>query len=105
MSEFLLVFTTLGSKEEAEKIALAVTKERLTVCSQIEGPITSVYWWQDKLEKDEEWRCTFKTSNKLFPELEAKLKQLHPYETPEILAIPIENGSKEYVTWMKTELK
>ncbi len=105
MSDYLLVFTTLESKEDAEKMAQQITKERLTACTQVEGPITSVYWWKDKLESAEEWRCSFKTSVELFPLLEEKLKQFHPYETPEILAIQIERGSKEYLAWMKSELK
>ncbi len=105
MTDYILVQTTTDSQQAAEKIALKITELRLSACAQIEGPITSVYKWKGKLEKEIEWKCTFKTSGKLFRKLETKLKEIHSYETPEIVAIPILEGSDEYLSWMKNELE
>jgi len=102
---YLLVVTTLAKAEEAEKIAALMVKKRLAACAQVEGPITSIYWWKNSLEKEREWKCSFKTSVDLFPELEKALKQSHPYETPEIVGVPIKTVSQEYRAWMKAELK
>ncbi len=105
MSEYILVQTTLSEKEDAVRIAKVITEEKLTACTQIDGPILSVYWWKEKLESDEEWRCTFKTRKGLYEQLEKRLKEVHPYETPEIIAVPILHGSREYLDWISNEVK
>jgi periplasmic divalent cation tolerance protein len=103
MAEFFIVHTTTDSKEEAENLAFLATKERLAACAQIEGPLTSYYWWQDKLEKADEWRCVFKTSAGLLPDLEKMLKKNHSYDVLELVAIPIVKGSNEYLSWLEKE--
>ncbi len=104
MNEFILVSTTTASREDAEKIGFKITEKKLSACSQVEGPITSVYWWKEKLEKEEEWRCTFKTAKRLFPEIEKEIKRSHPYETPEIIATEIVDGSAEYLDWLRSQI-
>lgn len=104
MSDYCLVITTTDSRQEAEELSFRITEARLSACSQIEGPITSVYWWQGELEKGEEWKCTFKTSMVKYEELERKLNEIHSYDTPEIIVIPITKGSKAYLDWMGEEL-
>jgi periplasmic divalent cation tolerance protein len=105
VDQFILVQTTVAQKEDAERIAKAVTMERLSACAQVEGPITSLYWWKGTLETAVEWKCTFKTANRLFDQIANRIKTIHPYETPEIIAIPILNGSAEYLTWLEEELQ
>ncbi|MBU2514123.1 divalent-cation tolerance protein CutA [bacterium] len=105
MTDYILVQTTTNSLQEAEKIASEITGLRLAACTQIDGPITSVYHWKGQVEKDSEWRCSFKTSRNLFKTLETRIKEIHTYETPEIIAIPILETSSEYAEWMKNELE
>ena len=105
MSDYILVQTALSEREDALRMAKFITEAKLTACTQIDGPIQSVYWWKEKLESEEEWCCTFKTKSSLYPELEVKIKEVHPYETPEIIAIPIVDGSTDYLKWIDEEVK
>ncbi len=100
-----LVITTSSNKEEVQKLAETMVQKRLAACAQVEGPITSTYWWKGKVEKDEEWKCSFKTSEALYPELERLLKHEHSYDVPEIIAIPIVEGNNDYLSWLAKELK
>jgi len=72
---------------------------------QIVGPITSTYWWKGSIETAEEWLCLIKTSQNLYADLEKVIKEMHPYETPEIIAIPILTGSSDYLQWLDNELR
>jgi len=103
-SEFILVHTTLNSREAAEKFSKEITSAKLSACSQVEGPITSFYWWQGKLEEEQEWRCTLKTTQEAYQRLEQKIKEVHPYDTPEIIVIPILRGSKDYLNWVEANI-
>jgi len=103
--EFVQLTTTTESKEEAEKIAQTLVKRRLAGCVQIIGPITSIHRWKGKVEKADEWLCFIKTKKELYSNVEDAIKQIHKYETPEIIAIPITAGSKEYLEWLSNELK
>jgi len=105
MEEYIQVFTTTEKKEDAEKIAKVLIERRLAGCIQIVGPIVSTYWWKNNVEKAEEWLCFIKSKKTLYDELENAIKEIHPYETPEIIAIPIVCGSKDYLEWLKSELK
>jgi len=70
---------------------------------QIGGPIESHYWWQGKLESSQEWQCVAKTRADLYDKIEAAIKQLHPYDEPEIIATPITAGSAGYLSWIDSE--
>lgn len=100
MEEYVHVFTTVGERENAERIARVLVEARLVACVQVVGPIESTYWWKGKIEKATEWLCLIKTRKELFGEVEKAIKELHPYETPEIIALPITVGSKEYLEWI-----
>ncbi len=102
---FLMVITTTDSVEDANRIADAVVKKRLVACAQVEGPMISTYWWEGKVEQGQEWKCSMKTSTALYSDLEAELTRVHTYDTPEIIAIPIVQGSREYLAWMADELE
>lgn len=103
--EYIQVFTTTEKKEDAEKIAKALVEKRLAGCIQIVGPIVSTYWWKGNVETAGEWLCFIKSKKNLYEELEKAIKETHPYETPEIIAMPITAGSKDYLEWLNNELK
>ncbi|MFH2133180.1 MAG: divalent-cation tolerance protein CutA [bacterium] len=104
-SGYLVVYTTTANRPDADRLASALIEKRLAACAQVEGPITSTYWWQGRLEKGEEWKCSFKTSAACYQELEAELTRIHPYETPEILAVAFTQGSRDYFNWMDAQLR
>ena len=104
MEFYIQVVTTMEKKEDAEKIAKTIVEKRLAGCVQIVGPILSTYWWKGALETAQEWQCLMKTRKDLYGEVEKAVKAIHPYETPEIIAIPIVDGSREYLGWLRDEL-
>ena len=103
--DYLLVVTTTEQQQEAEQLAAIIVGKRLSACAQVEGPITSTYWWEGKVESAIEWKCSFKTSTKVYKALEEAIKKHHTYDTPEILAFPIADGSEEYLKWLEAELQ
>ena len=105
MPEFIQVITTTEKKDDALRIAELLVERRLAACVQVDGPITSVYRWQGKVETAEEWRCLIKTRRDLYGELEATIRQAHAYDVPEILAVPVTVGSRAYLDWMEAELR
>jgi len=104
MGDFISVHMTIDSEDGAKRISMQLLNERLIVCAQIIGPIRSLYWWKGKVEGQEEWLCIFKSKGSLFNKMEARIKELHPYEVPEIIAVPIGNGNKEYLEWIGNEV-
>jgi len=104
-TEYIQVLTATEKMEDAQKIARALLERRLAGCVQIVGPIVSSYWWKGNIEMAEEWLCLIKSRQDLFSELEKAIVELHPYETPEIIATPIVAGSEDYLAWLNDELK
>jgi periplasmic divalent cation tolerance protein len=105
MDEYLQVSTTTATREDAQKIADTLVEKRLAGCVQIVGPIVSTFWWQGKIERTEEWLCMIKSEKRLYSTLEPSIKELHSYETPEIIAVPIVAGSQQYLQWLSHELR
>jgi periplasmic divalent cation tolerance protein len=104
MAEYVQVLTTVGSEEEATKIAGDLLERHLIACAQTTGPITSRYRWQSKLEEAREWQLLAKTEAGLYPQVEMAIRDLHSYEEPEILAIPVLAGSKGYLDWVSANV-
>jgi periplasmic divalent cation tolerance protein len=102
-AEFLAVLTTTDSEDSAQVLAASAVAGKLAACAQVDGPVKSVYQWQGKVETDTEWRVLHKTTAARYGELEAPIKSLHTYDTPEIIATPITAGSDEYLAWLRTE--
>ena len=100
MERYVQVFVTIGKREEAEGIVREVVSRRLAACGQVAGPITSTYWWDGKIEQSQEWLCILKTRSDLYDALEQAVKGLHPYEVPEIVAVPLVRGNREYLAWL-----
>ena len=104
MSEYLQVSTVTGSHEEALKISETLVEKRLAGCVQILGPVTSLYWWKGRIEKAQEWLCLIKTLESSFEELKSAIQEVHSYEVPEILAVPVTRGNEKYLHWLQHEV-
>lgn len=102
--DVIVVFSTTSSKKEAKRIAKALVEKRVAACVSIFGPIKSVYWWKGKVEESEECFLMVKTIQDKYNELEKVIREIHSYQVPEILAVPVVNGLKEYIEWLKKEL-
>ncbi|MBS3917598.1 MAG: divalent-cation tolerance protein CutA [Deltaproteobacteria bacterium] len=100
MSEPMVVLVTCGSEEDAVKISNALVEERLAACANIVSPVRSIYRWEGKIWDEKEWLLFIKTQRKKFDELEKKVKSLHSYTVPEIIALPIIEGSSSYLEWL-----
>lgn len=103
MSDFIQVTTAIDSEDGARKIADALVSRRLAACVHVAGPITSTYWWQGAMETAREWVCTAKTRGVLYDVVEKAIREVHPYDVPEILATPVLAGSQEYLHWIANE--
>lgn len=103
MPEYLQIATTVEKKEDGYAIARALLEKRLAACVQVSAPMTSIYWWQGEIQQAGEYLCLIKSRRELYPEVEAAVKEMHPYEMPEIVATPIVAGSPEYLAWIATE--
>jgi periplasmic divalent cation tolerance protein len=104
MSEAIQISTTTATREDAERIAAALVEQRLAACVQVGGPITSCYRWRDAIETAQEWRCTIKTTRAVYEQVERAIRQLHPYDEPEIIAVPIVAGSAGYLRWLEQQV-
>jgi periplasmic divalent cation tolerance protein len=100
MSE-IVVFITAPGEDEAAKIARALVEARLAGCVNILKSIRSIYTWEGKIEDEQEVLMIAKTHQALFASLEKKVKELHSYTVPEIIAVPIIRGSADYLAWLK----
>ena len=98
--DHLLISITTGSSEEAERIAEALVQERLAACVNIVPAITSIYRWQGEVHRDSEVLLIAKSRPELFESLAARVKELHSYEVPEIIALPIVAGTEAYLNWI-----
>jgi periplasmic divalent cation tolerance protein len=96
----ILVFVTAGNQEDAARIGRALVEDRLAACANLVGPIRSIYRWQDKVEDSPEHLLLIKTRANLYPQLQARVRQLHPYEIPEIIAVDIKRGLPQYLDWV-----
>ncbi|MDZ7642203.1 MAG: divalent-cation tolerance protein CutA [Desulfurivibrio sp.] len=103
--EYIQVITTAASQQEAENIAAELLQQRLAACVQIVGPITSLYRWREKIEKEPEYRCEIKSRSDLFPQIEELLARIHPYEVPELVALPYCATSAAFGQWLGEELQ
>jgi len=101
----LLVFTNLPDRAAAERIADALIEQRLAACVNILAPCRSVYRWKDALQHDEEHPLLVKTTSERYAALEAAIRAAHPYELPEIVALPVERGLPAYLEWVAAETR
>jgi periplasmic divalent cation tolerance protein len=99
----LLVFTNLPDRTAAENLARVLVEQRVAACVNILAPCRSVYRWKGTVQDDEEHPMLIKTTSERYPMLEQEIRAAHPYELPEIIAVPIESGLPEYLEWVAAE--
>ncbi len=99
----IVVLITAPSSDEAVKIAKALVEERLAACANIIRDIRSVFRWEGKIEDDSEVLIVLKTREALFEDLEKRVRELHSYSVPEVIALPIVKGSEAYLNWLEEE--
>jgi periplasmic divalent cation tolerance protein len=100
MAEVLLVITTVPDQAGADMLAARLVEERLAACVNILAPCRSVYRWQGEVETASEIPLLIKTTRACYPALEAAVKALHPYEVPELVALPVTHGLAAYLDWV-----
>jgi periplasmic divalent cation tolerance protein len=101
MTEVLVVLVTCGGTEEAERIASAVVTERLAACVNVVPAVRSCYVWEGKLTWSEEVLLVVKTTRGGYGDLETRIRELHSYDVPEIVALPVERGFEKYLEWVQ----
>ena len=99
----LLVLTNLPDRSAAEKLAGVLVDKRVAACVNILAPCRSVYRWKNDIQQEEEHPMLIKTTAERYPALEAAIRAAHPYELPEIIAVPIERGLPAYLDWLAAE--
>jgi len=101
--ETILVISNLPDQASAQKLAAVLIEQRLAACVNVQSPCTSVYRWQGKVETATEVPVFIKTTREHYPALETAIKANHPYELPEIIAVPLVAGLPAYLEWVRTE--
>ena len=104
MSHIIVLITT-ATREEAEKIARNLLNQRLIACANMVGPVSSLFWWKEKISRENEFLVLMKTHSDLFEKLATTIKQMHSYEIPEIIAVPITKGEQTYLEWLSGSLR
>jgi len=103
VKDFIIILVTASSEEEAKKIAQVLVEKRLAACVNLIKDIRSIFRWKGKLSDENEILLIIKTRKKLYKNVEEEVKSLHSYEVPEIIALPIISGSKDYLYWVDSE--
>ena len=102
--QYGVVLVTASSRSEGEAIAEALLSSKLAACVTL-LPVHSVYRWQGEVHRDEEWQLLIKSDLDRFSDLEAKIREIHSYEVPEIIALPILAGSQPYLSWISEQVQ
>jgi periplasmic divalent cation tolerance protein len=103
VTQYLLVITTVPDADVGQIVAEKIIEERLAACVHLQSAGQSIYWWEGKVMQDQEHTLLIKTKNAAYSRLEEKIREIHPYDVPEIIAIPIQKGSEEYLGWIDSE--
>ena len=105
MTDALVALSTVGNADDARRIARALVERRLAACVNVVPGLTSVYSWKGAVETDQELLLVIKTRRARFEALRAALVELHPYEVPELIALPVEAGHGPYLDWLTASLE
>ena len=101
--EVVVVTVTAPAEDLARRLARVLVEERLAACAQVGGPIESTYRWEGEVQVDREWLLTIKTVSSQVPALARRVGELHPYEVPEVVAVPAAGGAAAYLDWVGRE--
>jgi periplasmic divalent cation tolerance protein len=99
--EFVIVLTTLPMEEDATSFATTLVEERLAACVNIHGEVRSIYRWQGTIEHDQEHPIVIKTTSECLSRLFERIRELHPYDVPEFVVLPVVDGSGAYLNWIR----
>ena len=105
MEKFCIVFSTVGRRKDAERIAMQVVRKRVAACVNILPINKSIYRWKGEICKEKEFLLIFKTTKSKSKSLMQEIKSIHPYKIPEIIELPIVSGLKEYLKWIEEEIE
>ena len=105
MTDKIVVLSTCDSEEQAARLARHLVEQRLAACVNILPHVRSIYRWNEKVEDSGEWMLVIKSRRDLFLALRAEIEKVHSYEVPEIIALPVVEGSEAYLGWLDHELK
>ena len=103
MSKLIQILFTINSEEKANEITNKLLEQRAARCVHIIGPTTSSYWWENQIQQAIEWICLAKSKVEDFEKIESIIKSLHPFKVPDIIAIPISTGNRDYLRWIQEE--
>jgi len=104
-TDFIIILVTCGSRKEAVTIVGALLKKRLAACANIVSGINSKFWWKGKIGSAKEFLILIKTKRKNFKAIEHEIKRTHSYDVPEIIGVPIIEGSRDYLKWVSSSVK
>lgn len=104
-SDFVLVLTTLPVDQDADAFARALIEERLAACVNVLPPMRSIYTWKGVTESADERQLVVKTTQARVADLESRIKQLHPYDVPEFVVLPVASGSADYLSWLSASTR
>ena len=100
-----IVLVTVPDEDTGQSMVRTVVGERLAACGNIVSGLRSIYWWEGAMQEDSEALILFKTSRKALPALLSRIQELHPYDVPEFLALPVAEGSVSYLSWVSKSLE
>lgn len=100
-----LILVSAADKEEARKIAKALIKNKLAACVNISGKVESLFWWQGKVDKVNEYLLIIKSNKAMIPKVVKLVKSMHSYQVPEIISLPVTSGLKKYLRWIDESLR
>ena len=105
VTDKIVVFSTCGDEAEAQRVGRHLVEQRVAACVTLVPGARSIYWWQGKVEESSEWILIIKSSREALPKLREQLQKVHSYQVPEIVALPIVDGSQPYLDWMEREIQ
>ena len=105
MTDKVVIFVTAASRHEGMHIARHLVETKLAACVNISHPVESVYRWEGKIADEKELLLIIKSTRELFPEIEAEISKIHSYQTPEIICLPVIDGSRNYLQWVSDSVK
>jgi len=105
MSDFAIVLTTMPDDSRADELARTLVTERLAACVNVYGPMSSTYRWKETVEREAERQLVIKTTSDRLAALERRVRELHPYEVPEFLVVPVESGTDAYLQWLVAQTR